>query len=376
MREPSSSLSEIESRALSPDERSELHRRWRPLVPLAVAIISLVSLVFVLLLVEHRTRDTLDILANVVDPARAAVTDIKLALALEMSASRGFLASGEERFATNHLAARTARRRAEARLIPLTRQIGQNLMQAAMMLANRVDGADATLDSLYNGRMPKADFLARIDDQQSRFASIVAEAGRIDAAILQAAALRRHEFATTQRLGTALSSLLVLLAFIALVLLERLGARFQALALRLDAHEGKQSALRDAAWRLNASVSESDAVRIVADGAVSATSALGAMVELARDDGHAAVSLGTASPGHSPRSTTTGFQGSLTQNIANSGGGGSSMRRPIHFSREWVRGNRRFLKSFKVRSFHWCWNDRFGVLLAWSGREARRRWSR
>lgn len=321
MREPPPSLPvEAVPRALSSDERSELHRRWRPLVPLALAIISLVSLVLVLLVVERRTRDTLDILANVVDPARAAVTDIELALALEMSASRGFLASGDERFATNHVAARAARRR-EARLIPLTRQIGPNVMQAAMTLINRVDRTDATLDSLYDGRMIKSDFLARIDEQQSHFASVVADAGRIDAAVLQAAASRRREFARTQRLGTTLSSLLVLFAFIALALLEHLGARFQVLALRLDAHEGHQSALREAAWRLNASVSVSDAAQIVADGVVSATSALGAMVELAPDDGQAAVSLGTAIPGHSPRSTTIGYQGSMTQEVANSGGG-------------------------------------------------------
>jgi PAS domain S-box-containing protein len=296
-----------------------LHQRWRPLVPLALAIISLVSLVLVLLVVEHRTRDTLDVLANVVDPARAAVTDIELALALEMSASRGFLATGDERFATNHLAARAARQRAEARLIPLTRQIGPSVMQGAATFANRLDSADATSDSLYNGRMPKADFLARIDEQRSQFASVVADAGRIDTAILRAAASRRRAFATTQRLGTALSSLLVFFACIALILLERLGARFQALALRLDAHEWQQAALREAASRLNASVSVSDAAKIVADGAVSATSALGAIVELARDDGHAAVALGTASPGYSPRSTTIGYQGSLTQKVANSG---------------------------------------------------------
>jgi len=319
MREPPSLPVEDMPRALSSDERSELHRRWRPLLPLALAVISLVSLVLVLLLVEHRTRDTLDILANVVDPARAAVTDIELALALEMSASRGFLASGDKRFATNHLAARAARQRAEARLIPLTRQIGPNVVQGAMAFAHRVDDTDATLDSLYNGRMPKADFLARIDEQQSHFVSVVADAGRVDTAILQAVASRRREFPTTQQLGTVLSFLLVLFACIALILLERLGSRFQALALRLDAHEWQQSALREAARRLNASVSVGDAAQIVADGVVSATSALGVIVELARDDGQAPVSLGTASPGHSPRSTTIGYQGSLTQKVANAG---------------------------------------------------------
>ena len=321
MRDPSWRSIEAGPQALSSDERSELHRRWRPLIPLAGAIVSLVSLVLVLLLVERRTRDTLDVLANVVDPARAAVTDIELALALEMSASRGFLVSGEQRFAVNHLAARAARLQAEARLIPLTRQIGPNVAHAATRLADQVERTDPTLDSLYDGRMPKADFLARLDEQQSRFASVVDDAKRIDSAILETAASRRHEFANTQRLGTVVSAFLILFACIALMLLERLGRRFQVLALRLDAHEWQQSALREAAWRLNASDNVSDAAQIVADGALAATSALGAIVELAHDGRRAAVSLGIASEDSSPRSTTIGYQGSLTQKVADSGEG-------------------------------------------------------
>lgn len=319
MREPSSRSVEIVPRALSSDERSELHR-WRPLVPLALAIISLVSLVLILLFVEHRTHDELEILVNVMDPARAAVTDIELALALEVSASRGFLASGGEPFVTDHLAARSSRQRAAMRLIPLARQIGPHVVQAATLFADQADRADATLDSLYSGRLARADFLARIDEQQSSFASVVADAGRLDAAILQAAASRRWEFATSRRLGTMVSSLLALFACIALALLARLGARFQARALRLDARERQQSALREAARKLNASVSVRDATEIIADGALAATSAVGVMVEMTRDGGpDSAVSVGTATRGHPARLATIGYKGSLTQTVSDSG---------------------------------------------------------
>src|SRR5262249_52735506 len=105
--------------ALSPKERSALQRRWRPVIPLALAVLSLVSLVVVLLRVEQQTRASIDEFTSIVDPARAAVTTIELTLALERSDVSGFVLTGDRQFATSHLDERAARTRAQAQLLPL-----------------------------------------------------------------------------------------------------------------------------------------------------------------------------------------------------------------------------------------------------------------
>src|SRR5215510_1242510 len=120
--------------ALSPRERYALHRRWRPVIPLALAVLSLLSLVLILLGVEHQTRSALEEFTEIVDPARAAVTTIELTLALERSDVSGFLLTGDPRFVASHMDERRMRMRAQDRLLPLTKQLGEPIVGAAAAL--------------------------------------------------------------------------------------------------------------------------------------------------------------------------------------------------------------------------------------------------
>lgn len=313
--------------SLSPAERSALRRRWRPVIPLAIAIISLASLVFVLLRVEQRTRASLADRADLVDPARAAVTAIELTLALENSGAYGYMLSGDPRFVANQSSLRTTRVQAEERLIPLARRLGPRIAQPAMVLVGHLRIGDATFDSLYNGRLTRQEYTRRLEGAQARFAATIAEAGQLEAEILRRAAERRREFAVSQGLSAGLSLGLVVGACIALALLARLGLGFQARAILLDAREQQHAALREVARGLNASRSVGDAARIIADGALAATSALGAIVELAwaADEPERAVERRVALRDGPMRSTSAPYQESLTQMLIDAGGGSTHL---------------------------------------------------
>src|SRR5262245_53059516 len=152
--------------ALSPRERSALHRRWRPVIPLALAVLSLLSLVLILLGVERQTRSALQEFTEIVDPARAAVTTIALTLALERADVSGFLLTGDQRFVASHVDERRMRTRAQDRLLPLTEQLGQPISGAAAALVSHLKTADSTLDSLYDGRLSREAFTKRFGQER------------------------------------------------------------------------------------------------------------------------------------------------------------------------------------------------------------------
>jgi PAS domain S-box-containing protein len=300
--------------SLTPRERSVLRSRWRPVFPLALAVLSLVSLVGVLLHVEHRTRELIDTFAKIIDPARIAVTEIELNLALETSSASAYLLTGDPRFATNHYVSRAGRAEAQAELAPLARQLGPSITRATQTLRERLRGADATLDSLYDGRLPISAYTARLDSEQARFESIVSDAGRLEAAIGQSALAHRRELIDAQQLGAVLSPSLAVAASIALILLGRLGLGFQARAIRLDTREQQQSALREAARALNASVSVTESTRIIAEGALAATTADGAIVELTLgDQPERKIAAHVLMRGGDTRSATVSDEQSLTR---------------------------------------------------------------
>ena len=307
--------------ALSPRERYALHRRWRPVIPLALAVLSLLSLVLVLLGVERQTRSALNEFTEIVDPARAAVTTIELTLALERSDVSGFLLTGDPRFAVSHADERRIRLHAQDRLLPLTEKIGPPISEAATALVTHLKTADSTLDSLYDGRLPRELYTKRFDQERIRFAAIIQEAGRLEGAILESAAQRQRAFVSAQRLATLLSTGLAIAASIALILLARLSVGFRTRAIRLDAREQQQTALRETARSLNAAVSIGDAARILGDGALAGTTAVAAVVELARGGGQPQVGSGIAARGMTPRSSDIPYDQSLTQRLANSGEG-------------------------------------------------------
>ena len=287
--------------------------RWRSLVPLAVALVALLSLLLVQTRIEQRTRVLFDNLSRVGDPARSSATELELALALEVAGTRGFLLTGAPGFVSSYRAARARRRVAEERLLELTRGIGPNVVDETMRLSQRLHQADVVLDSLYAEQLSKVAYLTRIEQQQARFTEAATGAARLDNALERAAAVQRGEIRHMQSVGTVVSYILVLIALASGILFIRLAMGFKAIALRLDARERQQSALVDVSRLLNAPIDDRDAARIVAGGALEATTAIGAVVEMVSGDAaRSKTYVATAARGEEPRLASGDNRRSLT----------------------------------------------------------------
>ena len=298
---------------LTSAERSALQVRWRSLVPLAVALVALLSLLLVQTRIEQRTRVLFDNLSRVGDPARSSATELELALALEVAGTRGFLLTGAPGFVSSYRAARARRRVAEERLLELTRGIGPNVVDETMRLSQRLHQADVVLDSLYAEQLSKVAYLTRIEQQQARFTEAATGAARLDNALERAAAVQRGEIRHMQSVGTVVSYILVLIALASGILFIRLAMGFKAIALRLDARERQQSALVDVSRLLNAPIDDRDAARIVAGGALEATTAIGAVVEMVSGDAaRSKTYVATAARGEEPRLASGDNRRSLT----------------------------------------------------------------
>ncbi|HEY4131513.1 MAG TPA: ATP-binding protein [Gemmatimonadaceae bacterium] len=274
---------------------------------------ALLSLLLVQARIEQRTRALFDNLSSVADPARSSATDLELGLALEVAGTRGFLLTGDPGFATSYGVARARRRLAEERLLQLTRRISQSVVDSTIRLTQRLHEADIVLDSLYGEQLSKSAYLARLDRQQAHFTDAVTGAAKLDNALERAAAVQRGEIRHMQSVGTVVSYFLVLIALASGILFIRLALGFKSIALRLDARERQQSALVDVSRRLNAPIDDADAARIVARGALDATSALGAVVEMVSGDpARSKTYVATAARGDEPRLESADNRQSLT----------------------------------------------------------------
>jgi PAS domain S-box-containing protein len=267
---------------LSAQERSRLGRRWQAAWPSAVVLASLIALVIVPLVTQRKTRGFWNEIATVADPARGLTTEIQLALALESSGTQEFLQTGSAVAADDHLNARTRRHRAEARLLPLAQRLGTTVTQPMTQLLEQVKPADALLDSLFDGRIARDEYVRRGAEQRERFRHIVASAGQVDEAIGAVVDRMRLDIRSAEQVGTVFESILVAVAFLAAMVVARLGRSQRSLAIRLDRRERSQAAFGEAARRLNASAAAHDVVQTLANIATEATHAYGFAVEVSR----------------------------------------------------------------------------------------------
>src|SRR6185503_2415478 len=190
---------------VTPRERSALHRSWTTWLPLALVVISLLSLAFVPLLVQRRTNALRDQIASSAEPSRALIAEIQGSLALETAGARGFLLTGDEGFVARHREAQLRRRQAERRLLPLTQRLGPNVAQETLELSEQLRAADALLDSLFEGRLSRADYQPRLIEQQSRLEAAVAGTTRLDQMLAQISNAKRTEIRAAERIGLLLT---------------------------------------------------------------------------------------------------------------------------------------------------------------------------
>lgn len=294
--------------------------RWRTLLPLALVLLSLLSLALLPLFIERRLaalRNRLD----TAESARHVATEIELGLAAEAAGTRGYLLTGDTRYAAAYRRARAARVRTQAALLALARQMGPEVHRDAMDLSTHLERADALQDTLYSGRRSRQEYVGRLNEQQARFEAAIAATDRLLEAIARAAEMHREQSRAVMRLDVVLASVLVLFALVAATFVARLGSSYRSLALRLDRRVRYEAALRVTARRLSDARSIQDVVQTAAECAVETTHAFGAYVERVEaisPQGEVEV-VAASGAGTPPIGTRVAYPGSLTEAIIASG---------------------------------------------------------
>lgn len=311
---PERAATDREPTPLSASERTALRQRWRTLVPLALVLISLISILAVLRQATQRSRARFDEAVQIIEPANRSLSTIELTLALDRLEALGVGAKRDTRLASTHEARRLERSRARAQLASLARQLSPVVVREAALLDQRIHSLEALEDSLYGG-LAKIAQLGRLDSERARVDAVIDQAKTVRAAIDAETTMRRTAFAREQRFGERLLLALMVPAVLSLIALVRVGSTFRARAIRLDLREQEQSAIRETARALNASASWESA-RILTDGLMAGTTAIAAIVELAlRDDPESSISAGIATRGTRARSENIDYENSLTRRL-------------------------------------------------------------
>jgi signal transduction histidine kinase len=222
------------SQTLSSTERRTLQRGTR--LPLILVLVTLLIAVVLPRFTQRRVDRLRDEINNFADPARLRVTDIQLQLALQGSQRRGFLLSRDPALVQELQRSRERRVLAEHELLGYVRRLDANGGARLTSLVTRLAHADSALDSVVatgTDLSPTA-----LNAQHDSFIGIQRLSDTLATKIDSVAESRRTAIGTTENLVALSIAGLLLLGLAAAFLVERLGARFRLLALRLDAaHE-------------------------------------------------------------------------------------------------------------------------------------------
>ncbi len=223
-----------------------------PVLPLAIVLFSLLSLAAVPILVERQVARLAREVLQVADPAREQVRGIQASLAMEMAGNRAYLLTGDVAYSQRHRG-RVQRQAALAELERLAQRSGPEVLSLTQQLQGQLLPADATLDSLYTGRISREDFVrGRLPAQQARLEGVTATTERMADAITRRGAERVAGIQSAEQWAAILSAFLVGLALVAAFLVVRLGMAYRALAASEGVLRAESEAARAEAERRRA----------------------------------------------------------------------------------------------------------------------------
>src|SRR5689334_20153286 len=169
-------------------------------LPLALVLLSMLGLVIVPVAVQQRATQLWTEISDYSDPARALVSDVQAAVALEMGGIRSFLITDDPRYPGMYREAHARRSRAYAELVALTDTLGGTPAGEARRLGQLLAAADPPVEDLLTHKTSSADFIAQLSMQQTRFQQVMDSAVRLDAAIRDRIADRRQALHRLDRL--------------------------------------------------------------------------------------------------------------------------------------------------------------------------------
>jgi signal transduction histidine kinase len=222
----------------------------RPLLPVTLVVLSLLTLTTLAIVVDRHVAGLGDDISSISNPARTAVREIQVSLALETAGTRGYLLTGDSAFVLGHQRARTRRKQATAQLQAVATRAGPEIRRLAAQLDAQLRPADAALDSLFAGQLSRAEFGERLPAQQQRLEAVTATVRGLGAIVSQGTSRRFDHVRAVQQQALVMTLLLVILTVAAAVQVTRLGLSYRTLAMRAQvAREESDAARREAERR-------------------------------------------------------------------------------------------------------------------------------
>lgn len=208
-----------------------------PRFPILVALLSLALLLvipFVLLVRIDALRREVDAGLR---PARDALSDLQVDVAIGTAASRAFVLSGDPRFREEQRAARERRDEAIQRLLRLGPSLGPEYADRLAALDAQISQSDRLLDAILGGRISPDAFRELLPDLHERLLGILDLAVDLERRLTDEIAERRARHDSVYRFGLLAEVALLLLAVVAALQIYRLGRRYQAMAWALAESE-------------------------------------------------------------------------------------------------------------------------------------------
>src|SRR5512141_2154695 len=147
---------------------------WSTPVALALVMASVLFLVVFPRLASRRIDGLRDEIEYLSTPARTAAGEVARSMALEVAAARGYLLTGAPGFRRSFDAASADEARATAELDRLAARTGGDVPARVAAFQSTKAPWRTDIEGLFEGRITRAEYLARFTEQQARFESIVA----------------------------------------------------------------------------------------------------------------------------------------------------------------------------------------------------------
>ncbi len=216
----------------------------RVVMPVAVALASLLAVVVVLIGVARNTRGIRDEINTTVEPARTHLYDLQRIMALEDAAQRGYLLTRADHFLDDYREFRAREDSAFAALRPLALALGPETAERFASFRELTDRwRETAFDRELMGAAPRS---AAVDEelvqQELVYAEALVAADTLESAIQRAGDARRDRIERLELTEIRLVLLLVLVALGSVLAIVRAARQMRALAgraqrLALEAQE-------------------------------------------------------------------------------------------------------------------------------------------
>ncbi len=282
-------------------------------LPLLLVLLSLLASVVVPAVLQRRSEALRREITDVVEPARRAEAELDEALAVEVSAGRGYVITRDPAFLRRSAHAAAAAEQQMARLEGYARRLGGEAEARVAELRTHIRAWQEPGAALGAGTLTAEELAARIPEQQRHYEAALASAQRFQLYLERIAADRRDRIRDNEQTELVSSVLLAALALAAVGAVTALTVRERRLAAQVAMRVEKETALRALARTLSGALSVREMVERVAEEAVTSTRAFGAYVE--RAQAHEVEVVAGHGQGVPPLGTRAPYPGSLTSEI-------------------------------------------------------------